>query len=199
MKLVLASSNPGKLKEFSHLFSDLALDIKPQSEWGVEDAEETGLSFVENAIIKARHAAEKTQLPSLADDSGLVVDALEGRPGIYSARYAGINANAQNNIEKLLDECRDIPQAKRQARFVCVLVFFHYPGDPYPLICQASWEGELLFSPRGENGFGYDPIFWVPTHHCSAAELSDEIKNQISHRAKAFNVLHHLLLGADFS
>ncbi len=199
MQIVLASSNPGKLREFTQLFSDLSLDIKPQSEWGVEDAEETGLSFVENAIIKARHAAEKTQLSSLADDSGLVVDALGGRPGIYSARYAGTNANAQDNIKKLLEECHDIPQAKRQARFVCVLVFFHYAGDPYPLICQASWEGELLFSSRGENGFGYDPVFWVPTHQCSAAELSNEIKNQISHRAKAFKALHHLFPGAGLS
>lgn len=190
MDIVLASSNPGKLKEFSHLMSDLPISMKPQGDFGVEDAEETGLSFIENAIIKARHAAEKTGLAALADDSGLVVDALGGQPGIYSARYAGKNASSADNIEKLLEECADIPASKRQARYVCVLALFYYPVDPYPLVCQASWEGEILFSPRGKNGFGYDPVFWVPTHQCSAAELSDTIKNQMSHRAKAFSALH---------
>jgi XTP/dITP diphosphohydrolase len=195
MELVLASSNPGKLKEFSYLFADLPIRLKSQTELGVDDIEETGLTFVENAILKARNAADKTGLPALADDSGLVVDALEGRPGIYSARYAGINANPNDNIKKLLEEAKDIPQSKRQARFVCVLVMFHFPQDPYPIICQASWEGELLFSAQGENGFGYDPIFWVPTHQCSAAELTDTIKNQISHRAKALRILLYGLKG----
>lgn len=193
MDIVLASSNNGKLNEFSHLMSDLPINMRPQGDFGVEDAEETGLSFIENAIIKARHAAEKTGLVALADDSGLVVDALGGKPGIYSARYAGINASSNDNIEKLLNECADIPASERQARFVCVLVLFRYPGDPCPFVCQASWEGELLFSPQGNNGFGYDPVFWVPTHQCSAAELSGTLKNQLSHRAKAFSVLHNAM------
>jgi XTP/dITP diphosphohydrolase len=191
--LVLASSNPGKIKEFSHLVSDLPFNLRPQSDFGVEDVEETGLSFIENAIIKARHAAEKTGLMTLADDSGLVVKALGGKPGIYSARYAGANANAQDNIQKLLSELEKIPPSERQAKFVCVLALFHYPADPSPLICQGEWEGEILLSPRGDNGFGYDPIFWVPTHQCSAAELSSEVKNQISHRSIAFRFLHEAL------
>jgi len=190
LDIVLASSNPGKIKELTHLVSDLPINLRPQSDFDIEDAEETGLSFIENAIIKARHAAEKSGLMALADDSGLVVNALGGKPGIYSARYAGTNANAQNNIQKLLLELEQVPPSERQAKFVCVLALFHYPSDPSPLICQGEWEGEILLSPRGDNGFGYDPIFWVPTHQCSAAELSGDIKNKISHRAKAFRALH---------
>lgn len=194
MKIVLASSNQGKIKEFSALMSDLPIQLIPQSEFDVEDAEETGQTFVENAIIKARHAAEKTGFAALADDSGLVVDALDGRPGIFSSRFAEPNANAENNIKKLLAEMQDVQAPDRTARFVCILVLFRYPNDPYPIICQASWEGEILFSPAGKEGFGYDPVFWVPTHHCAAAELPENIKNQISHRAKAFQCLHQKLL-----
>jgi XTP/dITP diphosphohydrolase len=196
-EIILATSNPGKLREFSALMSDLPVKIIPQSEFNVEDVEETGLTFVENAILKARHAAQQTGGAALADDSGLVVDALGGQPGIYSARYAGPDCNSADNIEKLLAEMLDIPQQQRSARFVSVLVLFHNPQDPSPLICQATWEGEILFSPRGKNGFGYDPVFWVPTHQCASAELPSEIKNQLSHRARAFNSLHdkmrHLL------
>jgi XTP/dITP diphosphohydrolase len=194
LDIVLASSNVGKLKEFSALMSDLPITIVPQGDFNVEDAEETGLTFIENAIIKARHAAEKTGHAALADDSGLVVDALDGKPGIYSARFAGPNATAADNINKLLTEMQDIPPSKRSARFVCVLVLFRYPQDPYPFIYQATWEGEILLSPRGANGFGYDPVFWVPNHQCSAAELADTVKNQISHRAQAFAALHQSML-----
>lgn len=179
--------------------SDLPVQIIPQREFGIEDADETGQTFVENAIIKARHAAEKSGCSALADDSGLVVDALGGKPGIFSARYAGLKSNAQENIKKLLEDMQDIQAPNRKARFVCVLVLFRYPNDPYPFICQASWEGEILFSTQGDNGFGYDPVFWVLTHQCSAAELPDNIKNQISHRAKAFQLLYQDLVSADFS
>lgn len=194
MKIVLASSNAGKINEFSALLSDLTLQIIPQSEFNIDDAEETGQTFIENAIIKARHASDKTGLAALADDSGLVVDALGGKPGIFSARFAGQNANAEKNIKKLLDNMQDIQAPNRSARFVCVLVLFRYPNDPYPFVFQASWEGEILFAPRGNGGFGYDPIFLVPTHQCAAAELPHDIKNQISHRAKAFRLLHQELL-----
>ncbi|MBX9586215.1 MAG: RdgB/HAM1 family non-canonical purine NTP pyrophosphatase [Gammaproteobacteria bacterium] len=197
MKIVLATSNTGKINEFSALMSDLDIKIIPQSDFNVEDVEETGQTFVENAILKARHAAEKTGLAALGDDSGLIVDALGGKPGIFSARYAGLKANAEDNIEKLLTEMGNIQAPNRSARFVCVLVLFRYPHDPYPLICQASWEGEILFSPQGNKGFGYDPIFWVPTHQCASAELADNIKNQISHRAKAFQFLHHKIAQLD--
>ncbi len=197
MKIVLASSNAGKIKEFTALMSDLTLKIIPQADFNLEDVEETGQTFVENAIIKARHAAEKTGLAALGDDSGLVVDALGGKPGIFSARFAGTNANAEDNIKKLLAEMQNIQVPNRSARFVCVLVLFRYPNDPYPFICQASWEGEILFSPQGNKGFGYDPIFWVPTHQCAAAELPDSVKNQISHRAKAFQLLHQRIAQPD--
>jgi XTP/dITP diphosphohydrolase len=189
-EIILATSNPGKLKEFSALTSDLPVKIIPQSEFNVEDVEETGLTFVENAILKARHASHQTGRAAIADDSGLVVDALGGEPSIYSARYAGPDCNSANNIAKLLTQMLDIPQQQRSARFVSVLVLFQHPQDPCPLICQASWEGEILFSPRGKNGFGYDPIFWVPSHQCASAELPSEIKNQLSHRARAFRALH---------
>jgi len=194
LEMVLATSNPGKLKEFTTLMSDLPVKIMPQTEFDVEDADETGLTFVENAIIKARHAAQMTGRISLADDSGLVIDALGGRPGIYSARYSGINSRPSDNIEKVLAELADVPAKNRQARFICVLVLFRSPEDPCPLICQATWEGEILFSPQGDNGFGYDPVFWVPTHQCSAAELSGAIKNQLSHRAQAFSLMHQSLV-----
>lgn len=192
-KIVLASSNPGKLKEFAALLSDCNIELIPQSSLQIADADETGLTFVENAIIKARHAAMHSTYPVLADDSGIVVDALQGEPGIYSARYAGVGASSQDNIEKLLTALADVPAEKRSARFVCVLVLMRYQNDPVPLICQATWEGSILFAKQGEHGFGYDPIFWVPTHECSSAELPPEIKNTLSHRASAFSQLRRQL------
>lgn len=183
-RVVLASSNPGKVLEIQALAGALA-EIVPQSQFNVPDAEETGLSFVENAIIKARHAARHTSLPALADDSGLEVDALHGAPGIYSARYAGKGASDWTNLEKLLSDLAEVPEAERGARFVCVMVYMRHALDPTPIICQGTWEGRILFEAKGKNGFGYDPIFFVPTHGCSAAELPPEVKNRLSHRAQA--------------
>jgi len=163
--------------------------VRPQGEFGVTDAEETGLTFVENAILKARHASSHTGLPAIADDSGLEVDALNGAPGIYSARYAGSGASDQANLEKLLAALQDVPEAQRSARFQCLLVYLRHAGDPTPLICQGTWEGRILFTPRGEYGFGYDPVFHVPTHDCSSAELAPELKNSLSHRGQALRKL----------
>lgn len=184
-KIVLASGNNGKLREFSQLLALLGFTLLPQSEFAVPEVAETGLSFVENAIIKARHAAEITGLPTLADDSGLEIDALHGAPGIYSSRFAGDNATDADNIDKVLDALRDIPETERSARFQCVLVFMRHAKDPTPLICQASWQGQILSEPVGDGGFGYDPIFRVAETDCSAAELSNEQKHAISHRGKA--------------
>jgi XTP/dITP diphosphohydrolase len=183
---VLASNNAGKLKEFSELLTPLSISIKPQKEFGVEDAIEDGLSFIENAIIKARHASKATGLPALADDSGLEVDALKGAPGIYSARYASMNGGEKSdlaNLEKVLAEMKD--ETHRTACFHCVLAFVRHAEDPTPIIIQGVWEGTLLHAPQGENGFGYDPIFWVEKHQCSSAELSKDQKNALSHRGKA--------------
>ncbi len=183
---VLASNNAGKLKEFSELLAPMSVSIKPQREFGVEDAIEDGLSFIENAIIKARHASKATGLPALADDSGLEVDALQGAPGIYSARYASMDGGEKSdtaNLEKVLAEMVGNPN--RTARFHCVLAFVRHALDPTPIIIQGVWEGTLLDAPRGENGFGYDPIFWVEQHQCSSAELSKEQKNALSHRGQA--------------
>lgn len=187
--IVLASSNAGKLREFSQLLSGLQREVVPQSQYNVTDAEETGLTFVENAILKARHAAQHTGLAALADDSGLEVDALRGEPGIYSARYAGPNASDAENLQKLLGLLKDVPAEKRSARFQCVLVYLRHALDPTPLICQGTWEGRILSDPRGSNGFGYDPVFLVPTHHCAAAELPADIKNTLSHRGQALQQL----------
>lgn len=184
-QIVLASSNEGKLREFSQLLSPLGFTLLPQSEFEVPDAAETGLSFVENAIIKARHAAELTGLPTLADDSGLEIDALHGGPGIYSSRFAGNNATDADNIVKVLDAMRAVPEIERSARYQCILVFMRHAKDPTPLICQGSWQGQILTEPVGEGGFGYDPIFGVAETDCSAAELSNEQKHAISHRGKA--------------
>lgn len=188
-KVVFASSNAGKIRELSEMLRDHRIQVIPQRELGVEDIEETGLSFVENAILKARHAAKVTQLPAIADDSGLSVAALNGAPGIYSARYAGNDANPQNNIKKLLNELKDVPEAKRQAQFHCVLVFMLHANDPTPIICDGIWQGSILHSPRGDKGFGYDPVFLVPGENKSSAELPPEIKNQMSHRGKALQLL----------
>jgi XTP/dITP diphosphohydrolase len=187
--IVLASSNVGKVREFNQLLAGLQLEVVPQSQFNVTDAEETGLTFVENAILKARNAAHHTGLPALADDSGLEVDALRGAPGIYSARYAGPKASDAENLQKLLGMLKDVPQENRGARFHCVLVYLRHALDPTPLICQGTWEGRILPAPRGSNGFGYDPVFFVPTHACSAAELPAETKNALSHRGQALRQL----------
>jgi XTP/dITP diphosphohydrolase len=187
--IILASSNPGKVREISQLLAGLDIRVRPQSEFNVTDVEETGLTFVENAILKARNAVQHTGLPAVADDSGIEVDALNGAPGIYSARYAGTGAGDQANLEKLLADISDVPEAKRTARFQCLLVYLRHATDPTPLICQGSWEGRILFEPRGNNGFGYDPVFYVPTHDCSSAELKPEVKNSLSHRGQALRLL----------
>ena len=196
-QVVLASSNPGKVREINELLADLALNVVPQSEYGVTDAEETGLTFVENAILKARNAALHTGLPAIADDSGIEVDALNGAPGIYSARYAGTGAGDRANLEKLLAELAGVPEEKRTARFQCLMVYLRHAHDPVPLICQGTWEGRILLAPRGDNGFGYDPVFYVPTHDCSSAELPPEIKNTLSHRGQALRNLLAALQQAD--
>lgn len=188
-RIVLASNNPGKVREISRLIADLDLSVIPQGELGVPDIEETGLSFVENAILKARNAASHTGLAAIADDSGLEVDALHGAPGIHSARYAGMNGNDQANIERLLRELIDVPETRRTARFQCLMVYLRHAADPTPIICQGTWEGRVLFAPRGKRGFGYDPVFFVPTHNCSAAELAADLKNQLSHRGQALRKL----------
>ena len=188
-EIVLASSNPGKVREINQLLATLDLQVQPQSEFGVVDAEETGLTFVENAILKARNAAQHTGLPAIADDSGIEVDALNGAPGIYSARFAGDNASDQANLEKLLAELVGTPEAQRSARFQCLMVFMEHANDPTPLICQGTWEGRILPAARGDHGFGYDPVFYVPTHDCSSAELPAEIKNALSHRGQALRQL----------
>ncbi len=187
--IVLASNNPGKLEELQVLLKGCDYDVRPQKEFGIDDADETGLTFVENAIIKARHACEHSGLPALADDSGIEVDALNGAPGIYSARFSGDGATDEKNNLKLLRELADVPEHLRTARYQCVLVFMRYAADPTPLICQGSWEGRILTEPMGKNGFGYDPLFYVPTHGCSSAQLPKDEKNAISHRAIALNQL----------
>lgn len=192
MTVVLASSNQGKCKEFAELLKGLSIDLIPQSAFKVQDAQETGLTFIENALIKARHAAQETGLPALADDSGLVVDALNGEPGIYSARYAGEEANAKNNIEKLLQAMQGVKH--RQAAFHCVLAFMRHAKDPTPIICHGKWQGLILDQARGVQGFGYDPIFYLPSEQKSVAELDSSLKNRLSHRAMAFNQLMKQLL-----
>lgn len=192
-KIILASSNQGKLREIQQVLAHLGLQLLPQSEFNVSDAEETGLTFVENALIKARHASAISGLPALADDSGLEVDALQGRPGIYSSRYAGDMATDSDNVQKLLTDLEGIPSPERSARFQCVLVYLRHPEDPTPVIAQGSWEGFILEEARGQNGFGYDPIFYIPEHQRAAAELDTQTKNQHSHRARALQQLVDML------
>ncbi len=187
--IVLASSNPGKVREINQVLAGLNVIVRPQGDFNVIDAEETGLTFVENAILKARNAAQHTGLPAIADDSGLEVDALAGAPGIYSARYAGAGATDLENLEKLLDALADVPEENRSARFQCLMVYMRHADDPTPLICQGSWEGRILTAARGSNGFGYDPVFYVPTHNCASAELAADIKNSLSHRGQALRQL----------
>ncbi|WP_417684246.1 RdgB/HAM1 family non-canonical purine NTP pyrophosphatase [Pseudidiomarina gelatinasegens] len=192
-ELVLATGNKGKVSELEGLLTPLGWHVRPQSEWSFEEAEETGLTFVENAILKARHAAAHTGLPALADDSGLAVDALSGAPGIYSARYAGIGCSDADNIEKLLAAMAGIPDAQRQASFHCVLAYLREPNDPTPIICHGRWDGYIAQAPQGNQGFGYDPVFWVPSEHCSAAQLSREQKQELSHRGQALKQLVEML------
>lgn len=193
MKLVLASSNPGKLAELRGLLAGTGIQWQAQSEFGVQDAEETGLTFVENAILKARHAARATGLPALGDDSGLCVDALDGAPGLYSARYAGSHGDARANINKLLAALDGVPDARRTARFCCVLALLRHAEDPQPLIAEGVWEGRILQAPRGTGGFGYDPVFFDPGLGRGAAELEPALKHRISHRGRALALLRDRL------
>jgi XTP/dITP diphosphohydrolase len=194
-QIVLASSNTGKIKEIQALLT--GHPILPQSQFNIADAEETGSTFVENAIIKARNAALHSGLPAIADDSGLAVDALNGAPGVLSARYAGVGASDQQNLQKLLDSLEGVPDQQRSARFICVLVFLQQADDPFPLIAQGVWEGRILHDPVGENGFGYDPVFWVPDYQCSSAQLSAAVKNSLSHRGQALKKLTQLIKDKD--
>jgi XTP/dITP diphosphohydrolase len=190
-KIVLATGNLGKVQEFQAILQHIA--IVPQSELGVQECEETGASFVENAIIKARNAALQCGLPALADDSGLVVDALGGAPGVFSARYAGVAASDQDNINKLLQALQGVADSGRSARFICVLVYLRHANDPCPIIAQGSWEGRIVDQAAGENGFGYDPVFWVAGQHCTSAQLPPAVKNALSHRGQALNRLMALI------
>ena len=188
-KVVLATGNAGKVRELASLLNDFGLNVVAQTELGVDSVEETGLTFIENAIIKARHAAKVTGLPALADDSGLAVDVLGGAPGIYSARFSGVDASDQQNLEKLLEELQDVPDDKRQAQFHCVLVYMRHADDPTPLVCHGSWQGVITREQAGSGGFGYDPIFFVPSLGKTAAELTREEKSAISHRGQALKLL----------
>lgn len=192
-EVILASNNKGKVKEINAVLEELSIKVTPQAEFNVEEAEETGLSFVENALIKARNAAQHTNHPAIADDSGIEVPALKGAPGIYSARYAGVGASDEENLNKLINNIQDLPEEDRVAQFVCVMVYMRHANDPIPVISQGIWKGTLLTEARGKNGFGYDPIFLVPTHNCTSAELSPEVKNQLSHRGQALRQLVSLM------
>ncbi|ROV61907.1 XTP/dITP diphosphatase [Vibrio ponticus] len=188
-KIVLATGNQGKVREMADLLADFGFEVLAQSEFNVTEADETGTTFIENAIIKARHAAKETGLPAIADDSGLEVDYLKGAPGIYSARYAGVGASDEENLNKLLNAMQGVPEAQRTARFHCVLVLMRHADDPTPIVCHGKWEGRILTEAQGENGFGYDPIFYVPEDNCSSAQLEPTRKKQLSHRGKALKAL----------
>ncbi|MEO7936670.1 MAG: RdgB/HAM1 family non-canonical purine NTP pyrophosphatase [Dokdonella sp.] len=198
MKLVLASGNAGKLVEIREVLADLPIELKSQGDLGVDDAEENGTTFVENAILKARHAARITGLPALGDDSGICVDALNGAPGLLSARFAGEHGNSAANIAKLLDAMKDVPEHSRGAHFFCVIVLLRHADDPAPLIAEGRWSGRILTTRRGDGGFGYDPIFFDPQRNASAAELEPTLKNRISHRGQALARLGELLNTANF-
>lgn len=191
-RLVLASSNAGKLAEMSAVLAELDVELVAQSELGVGDADETGLTFVENALLKARHAAQATGLPAVGDDSGLCVDALGGAPGLYSARYAGTHGDAAANIAKLLDALRDVPEAQRGAHFHCTLVAVRRSNDPAPLIAEGRWPGRIATAARGRGGFGYQPVFYVPEFDATAAELDVDVKHRVSHRGRALQRLREL-------
>ncbi len=187
--VVLASNNKGKLREFAAMFEPLHIDIRPQADYGIPEAEETGLTFVENAILKARNACEHSGLPAMADDSGIEVDALQGAPGIYSARYAGPECDDQANNQKLVTALRDVPPLERSARYRACLIYMRHAADPAPIIAEGVWEGRIIDDPRGKNGFGYDPYFLLPDRGITSAELPPEEKNRISHRAIALRIL----------
>jgi len=195
-QIVLASGNPGKVREIGELLADTDITIVAQSEFDVPEVEETGLTFVENAILKARNACEHSGLPAIADDSGLEVDALRGAPGIYSARYAGKGASDEANLQKLLVDLNDVPETARTARFQCVMVYLEHALDPTPLICQGTWEGRIQLEPAGDNGFGYDPVFYVPEFGITSAQMAPEQKNRLSHRGKALSALVQALKAA---
>lgn len=188
-KIILATHNPGKVREFNAILATEALEIVSLAGYALTPVEETGLGFIENALLKARHASLHTGLPALADDSGLAVDALQGAPGVQSARYAGSDASDDANNRKLLAALRGIAPQQRTARFHCVLILVRHAEDPCPLVAEGVWEGSILEEPRGGQGFGYDPLFWVPEQGCSAAELAPEVKNRYSHRARALQAL----------
>lgn len=188
-RVVLATGNAGKLKEISAMLAGFGIELVSQRTLGIKDAEETGSSFVENALLKARHAALISGLPAIADDSGLEVDALNGAPGIYSARFAGVGASDIDNNRKLLAALDGLPPENRGARFQCVMVYVRDATDPQALICQGTWQGRILDAPRGNNGFGYDPLFWVDEENCTSAELPPELKNRLSHRGQALRQL----------
>ncbi|WP_241640547.1 RdgB/HAM1 family non-canonical purine NTP pyrophosphatase [Rosenbergiella epipactidis] len=191
--VVLATGNAGKVSELAELLRDFGLTITAQTELGVGSVEETGLTFIENALIKARHAARVTGLPAIADDSGLAVDALQGAPGIYSARYAGETASDTDNLNKLLMAMQDVPDAQRQAAFHCVLVYLAHADDPTPIVCYGRWPGMIAREPSGQGGFGYDPIFYLPEQQKSAAEMSKAEKSALSHRGQALQQLMEAL------
>jgi len=188
-QIVLASGNAGKLREIAQLLEGLNLEILPQSEFNVPEIEETGLTFVDNAILKARNAAHYTGLPAIADDSGIAVDVLRGRPGIYSARFAGVGASDEENLEKLIRMVKPFPDEERTARFICSMVYIRHEEDHVPVIAEGVWEGQIITESRGGNGFGYDPIFYISSHQCTSAELLPEIKNKLSHRGQALRKL----------
>ena len=192
--IVLATGNQGKVKELDAFFTQHNITIVPQSDFNVSEVAETGSTFVENAIIKARHAAKITGLPAIADDSGLAVDALGGAPGVYSARYAGENASDDDNMNKLLDALTDVNEPQRTARFHCVLVYMQSENDPTPLICHGAWEGSICTEKQGVQGFGYDPIFWQADLQLTSAQLPRDLKQQLSHRGKALAQLVPLLI-----
>ncbi|MES9962343.1 MAG: XTP/dITP diphosphatase [Candidatus Sedimenticola sp. 20ELBAFRAG] len=187
--IVLASNNAGKVREINQLLAKQQIEVVPQNDFDIPEAEETGLTFVENAILKARNAARHSGRPAIADDSGIEVDALRGAPGIYSARYAGAGSDDTANNKKLLEALADVEDAQRTARFQCVMVYMRHAEDPTPIICQGTWEGVILREPQGENGFGYDPLFLVPDQGCTSAELSADRKNSLSHRGQALRKL----------
>lgn len=197
LRVVLASGNRGKVREIRAMLADMALTVLPQSDFNVPAAAETGLTFVENAILKARNAAMHTGLPAIADDSGIEVRALNGGPGVHSSVYAGEGASDKDNLEKLLEACEAVPEGARAARFVCVMVYLRHAGDATPLIAQGIWPGALLRAASGEGGFGYDPIFFVPGRGCSSAQLPPEVKNRLSHRGQALRALVAQLRAAD--
>lgn len=196
-KIVLATGNKGKVKELGQMLAPFEIEVLPQSQFDVCSVAETGTTFVENAIIKARHAAKVTGLPAIADDSGLEVDFLKGAPGIYSSRFSGEDASDGDNLQKLLVDMKDVPAEQRTARFQCVLVYMTHAEDPTPVICQGTWEGVITESPQGSNGFGYDPVFYVPTHDCCSAELDAVEKNRLSHRGQALRLFTETLKELD--